>query len=747
MKKAKKHSNNRIKEIWVNMPSIFVKYPKMMVIIMYSFAILLTVIAFGMGFELDSENAGFTIKSGEIADNFHGVKVNLKETYFDYESYEKETEKYAQQTQSGWTIVLYYECKGCDNLLTKERLAKIHQLEEKIQKENNYQDYCKKGTGEECNSPLSAIGDYYDEDGNQKSDLEDVSFQISQINKGALARMYFDKGFSESKLKTKYMRSIFYLGSPIEGYKNKLDNFDQQTENVEDYILGNTLPIFNEELEVLGKQKVDAYIIGTGITELYVNDLIVHDVSLVAGSIVMVFVYTWFHTKSFFLTSMGLLGVLLSFGCSFFIYRVILGLVYFNMMNFLALFIILGIGCDSLYIMLDAWRQSPQYLNPKHKNNLKLRMNKAYFRAAETMLITTITSVGAFFGNLASSIPAIKYFGFFTGIAIIFNYLFVITAFPSLIIIQANFESKKSTLFRIFVRCFSKKKKKKSNNHNPDLDLKEKISLDDLENNGKKETETESETKNETGTSTETETESEMEVKGSNQNGTEDLESSNKKKQKNKNQKQFDVSKLHALERYFYKYHSPFVNKYKYVLLVLFIGLAGFFSYQSSQLVASEDPSQFLPEDNDLMKAMNIEREEMHASSSISSANYVWGIAGIDRSGVDPLEPTNLGKVIYDKQFSIKSKEQQKYIITVCEKLRTKSFVDGGSIFCFMEEFRIWVTNETLAGGSYNFPVEEEDFEKLLLHFADYAKDNVVNKGTSSGLEGVPVFFRRIHKI
>ncbi|KAJ3427879.1 sterol-sensing domain [Anaeramoeba flamelloides] len=698
MTKKQKQNQNQIVQAWKNMPSIFVNHPKKVVFIIYPIAIILMVVAFSLGFKLDSKNAGFTIRSGEDADNYHGSTVNTKETYFDYETYEKETEKYDQQTQTGWYLIFYYECDGCDNLLTKEKLAQIYQFEQEIQKEKNYGDYCKKNSNGECNSPYSVTSFFYDSDGEQKDDFDQAAEDLYNMP-GQMYKMFCDKDFSDSNLKTKYLKSSFFFGSPLEGYKNKLDNFDTQTEIVEEYIVDSLAPIMDENKEEIENKQVLTYYIGTGITSLFVNELIIHDVSLVTASIFMVFIYTWFHTKSLFLTSTGLFGVMLSFGCSYFIYRVILGVQYFNMMNFLALFIILGIGCDSLYIMLDSWRQSTQYLDPKDHKNLTLRMNRAYFRAAETMFITTITSVGAFFGNLASSIPAIKYFGFFTGMAIIFNYFFVITAFPSLIIIWTNLQEKNLFLCKIIFRCCKKKKankhkdkkkKKKKKNEktqdSDDVELKDKDKFTDCEDRGTSENKSQSDSNRESSSSSSS-----------------------------------SSSSAHGST-------------------IIFILCAGFLSYQTSKLEASEDPSQFLPDDHEMMRALNIEDQELYATTSIISANYIWGITGIDRSGVDPLEADNYGEVIYDKKFSVKTKEQQNYIITVCGKLRKQSFVEDGSVFCFMEDFRDWVTNDTLTGGSYNFPVEEDDFKGLLLDFTDYARDHVVNKGSGSGYRSVPAF-------
>jgi hypothetical protein len=58
-----------------------------------------------------------------------------------------------------------------------------------------------------------------------------------------------------------------------------------------------------------------------------------------------------------------------------------------------------------------------------------------FSRAAQAMLITSLTTGAAFVMNLSSEVPAIQIFGGFAAFMILFNYLFVISYFPCIVVI------------------------------------------------------------------------------------------------------------------------------------------------------------------------------------------------------------------------------------------------------------------------------------------------------------------------
>jgi hypothetical protein len=68
-------------------------------------------------------------------------------------------------------------------------------------------------------------------------------------------------------------------------------------------------------------------------------------------------------------------------------FRFIMNVSLFGLLNIMILFVILGIGADDMFVMNDAWVQS-RYI---YKDKLK-RMEYACTRASKAMLVTSLTT-------------------------------------------------------------------------------------------------------------------------------------------------------------------------------------------------------------------------------------------------------------------------------------------------------------------------------------------------------------------
>lgn len=57
-----------------------------------------------------------------------------------------------------------------------------------------------------------------------------------------------------------------------------------------------------------------------------------------------------------------------------------------------------------------------------------------------------------------------------------------------------------------------------------------------------------------------------------------------------------------------------------------------------------------------MKKALNKGRNDFHSSSDAGNqiiVNFVWGIEGLDRDGVDYFDPEDMGKPIPDNSFDL----------------------------------------------------------------------------------------------
>merc|ERR1719487_25077 len=97
-------------------------------------------------------------------------------------------------------------------------------------------------------------------------------------------------------------------------------------------------------------------------------------------SIVLVFLWLFFQTRSILIAAAGMTEIILSIPIAFFLYRVIFGFDYFDGLNAMTMFIVMAIGADDIFVFMDAYKQSSY--KPEVCTDLKTRMNWVYGRAA-----------------------------------------------------------------------------------------------------------------------------------------------------------------------------------------------------------------------------------------------------------------------------------------------------------------------------------------------------------------------------
>ena len=88
----------------------------------------------------------------------------------------------------------------------------------------------------------------------------------------------------------------------------------------------------------------------------------------------------WFHTRSLCLTLMGLIHIFASFPLAFLFYYYVFGIEPFYTLNFLSVYVILAIGADDVFVMVDAWKQFGHHAPMK-------RIVKAFSRASKVRYV------------------------------------------------------------------------------------------------------------------------------------------------------------------------------------------------------------------------------------------------------------------------------------------------------------------------------------------------------------------------
>ena len=172
--------------------------------------------------------------------------------------------------------------------------------------------------------------------------------------------------------------------------------------------------------------------------DIFFDHYLARDLNMLALSFALVFVVLWFNTNSVFLASCGMFEILVSFPLGLFIWLVLLQEPGVTYLMYNGIFIILGIGCDDIFVFIDAFRQS-ELEPPEISGSLETRFAWAYNRAAGAMLATSLTTCLAFLGCAISQIWDIRCFGVVNGMMVLFDYLLVITWFPAAVVVHERY--------------------------------------------------------------------------------------------------------------------------------------------------------------------------------------------------------------------------------------------------------------------------------------------------------------------
>ncbi|KAL4237665.1 hypothetical protein ACF0H5_002379 [Mactra antiquata] len=364
---------------------------------------------------------------------------------FRHEYKERYVRKWYMQGLNKWyrsmsydraNIVLYYDTGG-DNIFTKQNLQHMEHLENKIAQSKNYTEYCMQTALLKCEK-MNSILRYFD--GTYKHIdpvFDDPSYNnipkvlhaanTNKHIKGDFA--YFmaqDHSISESGVYARVTRTLIPMGYPIK-LEQKVEEMEKEMEM---YLANNFKPVIDE----IRREERGFHVIYWSFL-LFKHEIVIqifYDLILAFGSVLFIFGFIVYHTKSLWISSFSVTSILSCFLCTNIIYRVVLDFRYFGFFHVITLFIILGIGADDLFVFLDVWKDTEFRSFP----SLAHRLSSAYRKSMKSMFFTSLTTTVAFFVSGFSPLLATKSFGVFAGILVIVNYLSVVIYFPTVVILH-----------------------------------------------------------------------------------------------------------------------------------------------------------------------------------------------------------------------------------------------------------------------------------------------------------------------
>ncbi|KAJ9462572.1 Protein dispatched [Diplonema papillatum] len=249
-----------------------------------------------------------------------------------------------------------------------------------------------------------------------------------------------DSGFSDGNLVAQAVRTEFFFGAPLAGYKTVIDDADGQSDDLADFLYEE---FYNFLMDTEVNGEIEILFNGHGMLPLYIADVLIKDAMFLLAAMVFSWFYMTFMVSSVFLATMGIGQVVLSFGPAYFLYFGVFQQRYFGVFNILSIFIILGIGADDIFVYLDTWERAKLTLGTTDKAKM---LAFSWAHAGKAMLITSTTTIFSFVSNANSSFPAIQTFGIFAALLVLVNYCAVMIHFPMCVMVHEVHFSKSQFL-------------------------------------------------------------------------------------------------------------------------------------------------------------------------------------------------------------------------------------------------------------------------------------------------------------
>jgi len=92
--------------------------------------------------------------------------------------------------------------------------------------------------------------------------------------------------------------------------------------------------------------------------DILADTAVSEDMLLATGSALVTTVAILVHTRSLFLTIVGIVQIIFSFPLAFFTYRFIFGYEFFPFLNFIGVFVVFALGADHVFVAVDKWKNA-----------------------------------------------------------------------------------------------------------------------------------------------------------------------------------------------------------------------------------------------------------------------------------------------------------------------------------------------------------------------------------------------------
>ena len=241
---------------------------------------------------------------------------------------------------------------------------------------------CRMLSKEELDEKVSLMRYFYDE--TEATDGRHVSEHTRKAGK-AVRFFSGDRGFKplgDNGLRICDARSILPVGTPYKNFSSIADRWQEQkplfqeaSDSLQEYMRWKYYPA-EERDPAIGSPYLKPIILDGGVDLLFLSNglrpleterITAGDLSFAGMSGAFVFVLFIIHSRSGIMGIVGMIAILFAFPASMVILYYLFGVTYVNELFALAFFLILGIGADDIFVLMDAFKHAKHVVRVDEK--------------------------------------------------------------------------------------------------------------------------------------------------------------------------------------------------------------------------------------------------------------------------------------------------------------------------------------------------------------------------------------------
>ena len=337
-----------------------------------------------------------------------------------------------------WTVYME-DLSAHKDMLRKEALSFQRAFEARLRTTDEWLNHCLLDSGGVCVPPNSLVADLATTTTSSFSSTTAAAtitaaerervLELAHTSRSSRVTNEFDDPASGNA--SAAVKSTWLFGLPIAGYTSANQAASVQSRAVDSSVIRNGISLKAEALLASaefrnvacfnaceqGKHEFRVVFDYPRLNPTWATRQLAKDGPLAGFSMLFVLCVMTAHTRSFTIASVGMLQILLSFPTAYFFYRIVCGILHFGTLQVLAVYVILGIGADDIFVLFDAFQQAPT------QHGSAYRLSWALRRAVSAMTVTSLTTFAAFLVTALSPITNIKVFGIFASVLVLTNFL------------------------------------------------------------------------------------------------------------------------------------------------------------------------------------------------------------------------------------------------------------------------------------------------------------------------------------